>query len=461
MKNTSPQTTNHTTGPDSMTDFTRTKLSRRLALLLPLAATGCETVKDIFVDPPKPPIPGTRIDVLPPTRGVAVDNPRGVKVRLPQPTPRADWPQPGGSPSHEVGHAQVADQLQEAWTANVGRSAGYRRKIPAPPVVLEGRALTMDPDGLVRAFDMQTGNRIWEFDTTPEDDDNTNVGGGVSAAPGLVYAATGRAELIALEAATGKQVWRVAMPQPARAAPTVADGRLFVPLLGNSIVAFDAKTGSRIWSYQGTASVTGMLGLPAPAYADGLLVAGLGSGELVALRAATGAVVWLDNLGTAHGGDRDLSAVLGLPVIQDGRVYAASLGGLMVAIDLRSGRRLWERDITSGNTPCVAGGFIFVLTTDAQVVALDRIDGSIIWLTQLEKWGNKEKQRDPIFWSGPLLAGDRLVVVSGLGTAQAISPYTGEILGEQKLSGPAAVPPVVASGTLLVITDDAKLQALR
>lgn len=444
-----------------MTDFTRIRFSRRLALLLPLAATGCASIESIFEDTPKVPIPGARIDVLPPARGVAVDNPRGVKVRLPQPAARADWPQPGGGPSHEIGHVQVADQLQEAWRADVGESAGYRRKIPASPVVSEGRALTMDPDGLVRAFDLQTGARIWEFDTTPEDNDSSNVGGGVSASPGVVYASTGRAELIALDAATGKQIWRVALPQPARAAPTVAEGRLFVALLGNIILAFDAKTGDRLWMYQGAQSVTAMLGMPAPAYADGLVVAGLGSGELVALRASGGAVVWLDNLGSAHGGDRELSAVLGLPVIQDGRVYAVSLGGLMVAIDLRSGRRLWEREITSANTPCVAGGFIFVLTTEAQIVALDRIDGSIVWLTQLEKWENKEKQRDPIFWTGPLLAGDRLVVVSGLGVAQAISPYTGEILGEQKLSGPAAVSPIVAGGTLLVITDDAKLQALR
>jgi outer membrane protein assembly factor BamB len=461
MKNDFAQTTQLTTGPASMTDITRIRLSRRLALLLPLAATGCQTIRDVFVDTPKPPIPGTRVDVLPPSRGVMVDNPRGVKIRLPPPTVRADWPQPGGGPTHEIGHAQVADQLQEAWSANVGEDAGYRRKIPSTPVVSEGRVVTMDPDGLVRAFDLQSGNRIWEFDTTPDDNESSNVGGGVSAAPGVVYAATGRAELIALEAATGKPTWRIPLPQPARAAPTVADGRLFVALLGDILLAFDAKTGNRIWSYQGSQAETGMLGLPAPAYADGLLVAGFASGELVTLRAATGAVVWLDNLGAAHGGEHDLSAIRGLPVIQDGRVYAISLGGLMVSNDLPSGRRLWEREISSNNTPCIAGGFIFVLTSDSQLVAMDRSDGSIIWITQLDKWEDVEKQRDPIFWTGPVLAGDRLVVVSGESVAQAVSPYTGQVLGQQKLSGPAAVSPVVAGGTLLVITDDAKLQAFR
>ena len=249
----------------------------------------------------------------------------------------------------------------------------------------------------------------------------------------------------------------------ARSAPTIADGKLFIALLGNTVEALDAKDGHHIWSYQGKQSITSMLGLPAPAYADGLLVAGFGSGELLALRASTGAVVWLDNLAAVQGtsSNADLSAIHGLPVIQDGRVCAVSLGGLMLALDLRSGRRLWERDITSGDNPCIAGGFIFVLTSDSQLVALDRTDGSIIWVTQLDKWANKEKKRDAIFWTGPVLAGDRLVVVSGIGTAQAVSPYTGEVLGEQELSGPAVLPPIVAAGTLLVLTDDAKLIALR
>jgi len=458
------QTTIQTTGHAAMTDLLRAKLPRRLALmLLPLAAAGCDTVQNLLEDPPKAPIPGIRIPVIPTTRGVVVDNPRGVKIRLPAPSERADSPQPGGRPSHEAGHIQVADQLQEAWKADIGHSAGYRRKIPSVPVVANGRVFTIDPDGLVRAFDMAKGERIWEFDTTPADDDNSNLGGGVSVDGGTVYVATGRAEIMALEAATGKQIWRQPLPRSARSAPTIAEGKLFVSLLGNSVDALDAKDGHRIWSYQGAPSITGMLGMPAPAYADGLLVAGFGSGELVALRAATGAVVWLDNLATVHGAssNADLSAIHGLPVIQDGRVYAISLGGLMVALDLRSGRRLWERDISSGDNPCMAGGFIFVLTTDSQVVALDRVDGSIIWVTQLDKWVNKEKKRDAIFWTGPVLAGDRLVVVSGIGTAQAISPYTGEILGEQQLSGPAALPPVAASGTLLVLTNDAKLLALR
>jgi outer membrane protein assembly factor BamB len=446
-----------------MTDLTRAKLPRRLALLLPLAAAGCSYIEDTFTDTPKPKLPGIRVALADSNRGFAVDNPRGLKVSLPRPSPRAAWPQPGGSVTHEAGHAAVADKLAEAWHADIGGSAGYRQKIPSQPVIADGRVFTMDPDGLVSAFDVTSGNRIWQFDTTPEDDRSSNIGGGVAVEGATLYVATGRAEALALDAATGAVRWRAPTAQPARSAPTVADGKLFVPLLGNAILALAAKDGKRVWLYQGTESTTAMLGLPASAYADGLLVAGFGSGELVALRASTGAVVWIDSLASARGQgtSTDLSAIHGLPVIQDGRVYAVSLGGLMLSLDLRSGRRLWEREVASADTPCMAGEWLFVLSTDAQLAAIQREDGSVAWITQMQKFEDMEKLKDAIFWTGPILVGDRLIVVSGTGIAQAVSPYTGEIIGEQELSAPASMAPVVAQGTVFVVTDDAKLLALR
>ncbi len=438
-------------------------LSRRLALLLPLAVGGCSLFNGDWFGATKTPLPGTRVAVLTVNRGLVVDNPRNDRVVLPPPVTRADWPQAGGLPSHEMGHAAVADRLAQAWSVDIGRGGGYRRKITAQPVVANGRIYTMDADAVVDAFDVATGARAWRFDTTPENDRGTNVGGGLAFDNGALYVSTGRAEALSLEAGTGKVNWRQDLGAAARAAPTVAEGKLFIPLLGDKLVALTAEDGKRVWTYQATQAQTAVLGLPAPAYADGLIIAGFGSGDLVALRAATGAVVWADSLASSRGRNSvsDLSAIHGMPVIQDGRVYATGLGGLMLSLDLRSGRRLWERDVASADTPCIAGDWLYVLSVDNQLAAISRIDGSVAWVTQLQNFENMEKQRDPIRWLGPTLAADRLIVASSSAVAQAVSPYTGEVLGEQKLSGPISVAPVVAGGTVFVVTDDGRLLALR
>jgi outer membrane protein assembly factor BamB len=437
------------------------RLPRRAALLLPIVLGGCGLF-DRWFGENKPPLPGTRIAVTNTHRGLEVDA-KDARVVLPPPGTNVNWPQAGGNPAHAMGHLQVRDALDPAWRSDIGEGGSYRRKITAQPVIAGGRAFTMDSDAVVTAYDVAKGGRIWRLDTQAKDNRSSNVGGGIAVDGDVLYAGTGRAELLALEAATGKILWRKDLSAPVRAAPTIADGRVFVLTLDNQLQALATDDGRRLWGYQASAPGTTVFGLPAPAYADGLVVAGFGSGDLVVLRATSGSVAWSDSLAAARGRNSllDLSAVRGMPVVADGRVYAGSLGGLILSLDLRTGRRLWERDIATGDTPWVAGDWMFLLTTDGQLAAIARADGGVPWLTELPQFEDEEKKEDPIHWIGPVLAGDRLILGSSNGLLMAVSPYTGKILGQQKLPGAMSVAPSVADGTVYVITDDASLLALR
>ncbi|MEM7173487.1 MAG: PQQ-binding-like beta-propeller repeat protein, partial [Pseudomonadota bacterium] len=72
-----------------------------------------------------------------------------------------------------------------------------------------------------------------------------------------------------------------------------------------------------------------------------------------------------------------------------------------------------------------------------------------------------EDQTGALHWTGPVLAGDRLIVGGSNGTAISVSPFTGEILGSLELPDSVAVTPVVADNTLYFLTDNATLVALR
>ena len=370
------------------------RLPRRAALLLPVMLGGCGLWDHWFGDE-KTPLPGTRTAVTNPRRGLEVDA-KGARVVLPPPVANANWPQAGGNPSHAMGHLQVRDILDTSWHAGIGEGGGFRRKITAQPVVAEGRVFTMDSDAVVAAYDVATGGRIWRLDTQAKGDRSTNVGGGIAVDGDTLYAGTGRAEVLAMETATGKIRWRKTLAAPVRAAPTIADGRLFVLTLDDQLQALATDDGRRLWGYQASAPDTSVLGLPAPAYADGLVVAGFGSGDLVALRATSGSVAWSDSLASARGRNSllDLSAVSGLPVVADGRVYAGSLGGLLLSLDLRSGRRLWEREIATGDTPWVAGDWLFLLSTAGQLAAIGRANGGVAW----KVWLGKLSTSSVAFW---------------------------------------------------------------
>jgi outer membrane protein assembly factor BamB len=439
----------------------RTALLAPLTLSAPLVLGGC-SLFDSWFGTNKPPLPGKREPVVASRRGLTVD-PGAPKIVLPPPIRNAAWPQAGGNPAHTMGHLAANPALAEAWTASIGAGGGYRRKILAQPVVANGLVYTMDSSAVVSAFALAGGAQAWRTDTRDKDADSTNIGGGLAVGGDTLYAVNGLGDLVALDAAKGTEKWRTNIGAPGRSAPTFVEGRLFLTTIQDKLLALAANDGHEIWTYSALTATLSVLGRPAPAFANGLIVAGFSSGELACLRADSGNVVWTDNLGgTAGGTSADFSAIRGRPAISNGRVFATSMGGLTIGLDLPTGRRLWERSAGGEDSPWVAGDWMFMIGLSQELAAIDAADGRVAWVSALPRWENPKKQSNSISWWGPALLGDRLVVASTSKDALSVSPYTGEILGRQALTGAAApLEPVVADGTLLMVSDDGRLLALR
>lgn len=156
-----------------------------------------------------------------------------------------------------------------------------------------------------------------------------------------------------------------------------------------------------------------------------------------------------------------LNDIDGHPVIDRGRVFAVGHSGRMASIDLRTGQRVWENNIASSQTPWVAGDYVYVLTADNEVVCLSRETGKIRWLQELQRYEDNDKNDDLIIWTGPVLAGDRLLLVSNHGFAVSLSPYDGTYLGGVDMPKRNYISPVVANGVLYILSDNGDLHALR
>jgi outer membrane protein assembly factor BamB len=425
-----------------------------------LAVSGCHA----FKSKPKTPTTGPRIAVLDfEVKAKPEPELASLAVVLPPPVVDADWPQPGGSPAKSGGHLALPDTLSVAWTAKIGKGSTGERRLNAAPVVAGGRVFTMDTDGDVAAFDIETGHRVWSQRIALRRRDNSAFGGGVSVADGKVYATTGFGVVVAFDAATGSTVWRKELGLPLRGAATVAGGRLYVLSPDNQLFALTGDKGDTLWSVQGTVEVSGLLGAAAPAVALDTVVAGFSSGELEALRVENGRTVWSDALArtgraTALNAIADIDAS---PVIDHGRVFAIGHGGRMAALELSTGQRIWERNFAGVSQPWVAGDFIYVVTLDGELICVTRAEGKIKWIHQLPRWKNPKNKKNPFIWSGPVLASDRLLVAGSNRTLESVSPYTGKAISSVKLSGAAYLPPIVASKMVFILTDDGKLTAYR
>jgi len=440
-----------------------------LILLLPLMLGACDTVKDFF-DPnadTKRRVPGERISVLAFDSQLDPDPALAeLAMELPRPWVNPDWPQSGGYPGHAMHHLALGESLRQAWVADIGSSGDDYSKILSQPIVADGWVFTLDAETRVTAYEASSGRRIWRMNLTPRGEDSGALGGGLSYVDGRLYVTTGFGDVLAVQARTGLVYWHVPLKLPIRGAPTADGGRVFVITQDNQLYALDAEAGRVLWQHAGLVENAGLLGASSPAVEGNVVIAPYSSGELVALRVDTGVVAWQEQLVRTTGRVNSIGALNDIsarPVIDRGRVYAVSQSGRFVAIDLRTGERIWERSISSVQTPWVAGDYIFVVSVDAEIMCLSRRDGKVKWIRQMRRYKDPENRGNKglITWYGPVLAGNRLLVASTDERAFALSPYTGDLIGSIKLSGPAASSPVVAAQTAYILTEDARLLAFR
>lgn len=444
-----------------------------MSLLSGCAALGLDRKKTVT------PTVGQRIAVLGAESAIQVDPTlAGVQVSLPPMVQNDSWAQPGGNASKSVGHLALAPALGPAWSASIGQGSTTRARLAASPAVGAGRVYTVDTSATLRAFDAATGGQVWSTRIGDAKDlvggrsfwtgealgnSGTLFGGGASYDNGRVYATNGLGDAAAFDAATGRQIWRVRPGGPLRGAPTIANDAVYVVSQDNQLYALNPADGSLRWNGIGTLEQAGVFGSAAPAVGQGTIVAGFSSGELTAFRYENGRVVWQDQLArtsisTAVSSLSDIDAE---PVIHEGRVYAIGQGGRMVALELASGQRIWEINVAGISTPAVVGDWIFVVTDEAQLLAIARATGKVRWMTQLRRYRDPKDRDGPVSWVGPVLAGNRLVLANSAGQIVNVSPTNGATLSVLNTNVPITLQPVVAGGTLFVLDDRARLTAYR
>ena len=133
----------------------------------------------------------------------------------------------------------------------------------------------------------------------------------------------------------------------------------------------------------------------------------------------------------------------------------------MAAYELVTGQRIWELNLAGISTPAIAGEWIFTLTDDSRLLAIARATGKVRWVTQLARWRNPNKESGPIFWTGPVLANNRLWVASSEGEIQSVDVMTGTAAPFTELNDPVTLPPVVANNTLYILDDGGRISAWR
>jgi len=320
----------------------------------------------------------------------------------------------------------------------------------------------------------------------------------------------GHFQVLALSAATGRQIWETETTGPVHSSPAIAGDRIYLGLLDGRVFALDALTGKLVWEF-----TTRNFVFNSATVVNGILYTGSGDETIYALDALNGRLIWRVGLeGRAQG----------TPAVVDGILYLPDDGGNLYCLDARTGaRRLRFRMYRNLiDSPVVANGLVYFITRDGRLYTIQHgareypgqykvlVMWAQAWLWRLpvpppphqagSKWRTSPRNPHlgfvappavtPAFcylgdgtgnfyafdaktgaklWrsrvrgkitSSPLVVGDRVYFGTDKGLLYALNRYNGQILWELSFSAPIHVSPVYGAGLIFIRTHDGRLHAV-
>jgi outer membrane protein assembly factor BamB len=345
-------------------------------------------------------------------------------------------------------------QVTRVWKDRVGHGAGVSG-VRMEPTVVDGVLYAASTDGVVAAYDANTGKNLWKqksrthgwFGWGDKKRKDAFYAGGPAVAGDLLAIGTLDGHVYGLSSKDGSQRWVATLPSEVIDSPVIAGGLVIVRTQDGRVYGLDSNTGERRWvNDQGNVPLLSLRGNGPLLVTNGVVFLGSDDGKLMALRQDNGDKLWEQKLATGEGRtdiDR-MSDADGAIVIDGSTLYASAYHGSLTAVDGPSGRPLWARPFSTYTSLALTGNSLFGVNTDSQVWAFDKSSGADMWKNDELKYR---------WLSAPAVQGNYVVVGDSEGYVHWLQTGDGALAGRERLSKKAIRAQPVVAGDLVYIED--------
>ncbi|MCG6976290.1 MAG: outer membrane protein assembly factor BamB [Acidiferrobacterales bacterium] len=346
------------------------------------------------------------------------------KSNLEPPTPLKDF--------------KATAQIQRLWSADIGDAGDQYNRLA--PRLAGDTVYAASGKGDVTAFNADTGKTLWRQELA------VPVSGAMGYGNNLALLGTREGEVLALNSDSGKLVWRTRVSSEVLAPPVATSGVVVVQTIDGFVYGLSAQDGKRLWQFQRTVPALSLRGTSGPSIQSGMVVTGFADGTIVGLDLNSGKVRW-DAAVARPSGRTELERLVdvdGTPVIAGYRMFAASYQGRLIALDLRNGRLLWGRKASTYVPMAVDRSNVYLVDADGVVVALDQATGA-------ERW--RQTGLRARFVSAPAIINGYLAAGDYNGVLHLLSRDSGEFVARTDIDGSAIVSRPVSRGNRLYVSN--------
>ncbi len=371
---------------------------------------------------------------------------------------------PGINAGHSGGHLSLKLPLKKIWQNKVKGSPENFIKLPQP-VVANKLVLAVGYDAIISAFDLETGKNVWGtiIEENPEEI-FPGMAGGIATNGELVAVHAARKNLLILDINNGQLKWLLNHNEPLAGGPTfLGDDAVAVTDIDGKIFVYDLDDGTILWQKVGIPEKTVYFGAASPAYNNEEIVL-VGSGGDVSVHNKTdGSLIWADNIinSTPISPLEEFGDIVAHPIHDGKDIIIISQSGSLTSYSAQTGFAKWEFKLSSSHMPWVSGKTIYALSDDNFLISIRKADGRIRWKSKIENSVSYLSDSKNIKHVGPIVASDKVIVVSEKGKIFAFDTITGKNETLKSVKGPILISPQLSNNTLITISNNGIISALR
>lgn len=337
-------------------------------------------------------------------------------------------------------------KLKKQWSTKIGDGQGdgfYK----ITPTLVDGVLYVASSDGEVAAISAVDGDRLWRVEL------ERPLSGGVGYHDRRLYLGGADGSVLQLSADDGVVEWEAPVSGEVLAAPAVSDDWVIVQTYDGKLLGFQPGADEPAWTFTSDVPVLTLRGTSTPILVGDNAIAGFGDGKVIAVDVNSGNVSWESRIGVPQGSSEiDRIVDIDGAMTQQGiELFVASYQGRVAALDSRTGRKLWQQNVSSVTGTHVGFGNVYVADVDGTLSAFLRTGQGVRW--QNIELGYRQLSR-------PTPVSSYVATVDFDGYLHLLSQVDGQIVGRTKIGGDAARADMIAdSGRLIIFADNGQLLA--
>lgn len=313
-------------------------------------------------------------------------------------------------------------KMKRVWSVNVGKGQGKKFN-RLSPVYANGKIYAASTNGIIVAVDAESGKTVWRQKT------DYPITGATGAGNGLVLIGTANSLVVAFDETNGNELWQAHVTSEVLAAPVTNGRMVVVQTLDGSLIALDAQTGTQRWIYENSVPALTLRGTSAPRIIDNFVVSAMANGAVISVALDNGTLRWEERVAIPTGRsdiDRLVDIDGDLTINDAGLIIAPSYQGYVAAIDAVTGQTRWRSKESSYVGAGSGFGNIYIVDDLDNIKAYRTGQDTTIWVNELLL---RRQLTTPLSFSNYVALGDFE------GYVHLLSQVDGRIVGRFKVDG--------------------------